>query len=525
MRRNAILLIAVLATVVLLLLTGVPLGVPGEWVWKRQQVPEDLAAVLDRLSMPLLTGTLLVFFCRLVDNRITEASRLLRVTYLFVLVLGAVCWLSGVRQAAASPHREIRPLWVLYDKYASGYFFNAAFSTTSTRELLATYEERVAEGNVLHEGTHPPGLLLLNRWALQSTRDSPFLTQISEWTQSADSVRLFRSVESAASMARPLTRSEIAALCLTSSLSSLLCAMTLLPVYGIVSLLSDDRTAWRAACLMITIPSIAVFAPRSDVVYAFSGSLLLWLILKSLLDESWMLRLTMAFFAGLTGFVCLSVSLAHIPILVVAAVFSVLLWQAKYWPRGRAFGAAAVMATTFAISVLCWNFVTGCNLLRVWVLNLSNHGSFYDQYPRTWWKWILVNLVEVSFAAGLPIAAVCVISAVQAVKLIWRSGKPVSRNSAVIHMLTFSMIFTWAALWLSGKNAGEAARLWCFLTPWFVLVACLETNSGLRSVSDTSSSLQVTSSHSYDPDRWLKLLIAQFVVCMVSVGLVSGYEF
>ena len=253
---------------------------------------------------------------------------------------------------------------------------------------------------MLHEGTHPPGLILLNRWALELTRDSPFLTQISEWTQSADSVRIFRSVESAASMVRPLTRSEIAVLCLTSSLSSLLCAMTLLPVYGIVSLLSDDRTAWRAACLMITIPSIAV-APRSDVVYAFSGSLLLWLILKSLLDESCMVRLIfMAFFAGLTGFgMSLGQSGAHSDTHGGCGVFSAPL-AGQVSALCRVFGAAAVMATTFAISVLCWNFVTGCNLLRVWVLNLSNHGSFYDQYPRTWWKWILVNPGRSFFRSG-----------------------------------------------------------------------------------------------------------------------------
>ena len=113
MARVVILLLTVIATVFLLLVSNVPLGVPDEWVWRRQQLPENLIEALDRLAIPGIVGVIVVAFAQFVDRRIDRSSTIKRVMFVSLLVVGAFSWLNAARQAAATPHRELRPLWVL----------------------------------------------------------------------------------------------------------------------------------------------------------------------------------------------------------------------------------------------------------------------------------------------------------------------------------------------------------------------------------------------------------------------------
>jgi len=522
MARIVVLLLTVIATVLLLLVSNVPLGVPDEWAWRRQQLPENLIEALDRLAIPGIVGAIVVAFSQFVDRRIERSPKLICAVFVALLVVGAFSWLNAVRQSAATPHRELRPLWVLYDRFASGYFFEAAFHTSSTKELLAGYEQRMAKGDVLHEGTHPPGLFLLNFWAIKATERSDTLTALAEWTIGAESVRLFRLMEADVQTARLLTRSEFAALCLVSFLSTLLSAMTVIPVYVLVSRSLNRRAGWRAACIMLTVPSLAVFAPRSDIVYAFSATMILCLLVQSVVSESKIARCVFAVLAGMAVFVSLTVSLAHIPVFVAGGLFFLLICIGPQslrvpWQRVVVSGGAALVV--FALVVAMWSYATDCNLVRVWSWNLSNHAGFYKQSSRTWWKWFFVNPMELSFSIGLPLTFVFL----ESLTRIARGLKADPGQTTVMSRLSLSLFATWTALWLSGKNMGEAARLWCFLTPWFVLGAtiCLAPDfSAKRNEQNHIHRNHGPVYHSF----WLILLIAQMIVCTVTVGGVSGYQ-
>ncbi len=522
MARIVILLLTVVATVLLLLVSNVPLGVPDEWVWRRQQLPENFLEALDRLAIPTIVGAVLVAFAQFVDRRLDHSSTIFRAMCIGLLVAGAFCWLNAARQAAATPHRELRPLWVLYDRFASGYFFEAAFHTSSAHELLAGYEQRMAKGDVLHEGTHPPGLFLLNYGAVKATEHSPWLASIAEKTVSAETVRLFRTMEADVRMARPLTQSEFAALCLVSFFSTVLSAMTVIPIYVLISRLFNRRAAWRAACVMLTIPSLAVFAPRSDIVYAFTATLILCLLVQSVVAESKFARCLSAVLAGVAVFVSLTVSLAHIPILVACGLFFLLICigpQSLRVPWQHVVLSGGVALAVFALVVTIWSLTTDCNLVRVWSWNLSNHAGFYKQSSRTWWKWFFVNPVELSFSIGLPLTFVFLDSLARIV----RGLKADPGQTTMMIRLVLSLFATWAALWLSGKNMGEAARLWCFLTPWFVIGAtiCFAPDFSAKRIGQ--SHLQRNSEPPYH-SSWLILLVAQLIVCTVTVGGVSGYQ-
>ena len=522
MARLVVLLLTVVATVLLLLVSNVPLGVPDEWVWRRQQLPETLIEAMDRLAIPAIVGAIVVAFGQFVDRRIEKSSKLVCAVFVAMLVVGAFSWLNAVRQSAATPHRELRPLWVLYDRFASGYFFEAAFHTSSANELLAGYEQRMAKGDVLHEGTHPPGLFLLNFWAIKATERSDTLASLAEWTIGAESVRLFRLMEAEVQTARPLTRSEFSALCLVSFLSTLLSAMTVIPVYVLVSRLWNCRAGWRAACVMLTVPSLAVFAPRSDIVYTFSAAMILCLLVQSVVAESKFARSVCAVLAGMAVFVSLTVSLAHIPVLVAGGLFFLLISlgpQSLRVPWQHVVLSGGVTLAVFALAVTIWSYATDCNLVRVWSWNLSNHAGFYKQSSRTWWKWFFVNPVELSFSIGLPLTFVFLESLTRIVR---RLEADHGQTKAMIRLVV-SLFATWAVLWLSGKNMGEAARLWCFLTPWFVVGAAVCLSPDLSAKRNEQNHIHRNPGPIYH-SFWLILLIAQMIVCTVTVGGVSGYQ-
>jgi len=143
------------------------------------------------------------------------------------------------------------------------------------------------------------------------------------------------------------------------------------------------------------------------------------------------------------------------------------------------------------------------NLLVVWWLNYQNHAGFYAQYQRTYWKWLLVNPVELCLAAGVPVALLATMSVIRLTK---------ERRSTFM-AVAWSMLFVGGLLWLTGKNSGEAARLWIVFLPWLVWLA-----GPLLAEAETNS-----------PERWLRpawcVLAIQLVVGLLTVARVSGFHF
>lgn len=505
MTSRQLIIFATFTSSAILLTPWLPLGVTGEWVWPRHALPVSVFETLDRLIWPLLCGTAIVAYCAGSMRRIETVGTVRRCLLVLGLAGLSFLWLNAVRQAAPSPHRELRPIWILYDKYASGYFYNATFEVTSTRHMLIDYEARMAEGDVLHEGTHPPGLLLLNRSLLKLTEQIPAVVELSELLQNAESVQMFREIEMTGQLARPLSKSELAALHLSSLLSTVFVAMAVIPVFGLVRRLTDSRVAWRAASLMITVPTIGVFVPRSDVLYACSGMLLAWVVTSAFLTEKRSRRWLLGFFSGLTLWCCLLVSLAHLPVLVMLAIFvggfAILDLRKRMLPILE---TTTVAALSFFATCAVWQHWTQCNLLHVWQLNLTNHAAFYSQSPRSWLAWFVVNPIELAMAVGLPMAIISVVCLYR-----WFKDTQPSHDKWLNNGRLFSVacVLTWTLLWLSGKNMGEAARLWCFVTPWFAIIAAQTRGSESRETNKD----------------WLWLLIAQLTVSTVTVGRVSGF--
>ncbi|MBL8811869.1 MAG: hypothetical protein JNM43_17005 [Planctomycetaceae bacterium] len=510
-----LLVMGVIATAWLLLDTRMSLGVPSEWTWPRLMRPDGFWSLFDRLVPALFAAMAVIGVSLFVDRRMERRSILFQCGVIVALWGMAFVWQAAARQAAPSPHRELRPLWILYDRYATGYFWQAR-EIASTDKWLAEYSDRMKQGDVLHEGTHPPGLVLWNRWALNVTQNSPVMTDWLFGTASEEQLSMFREMETQARFGKALTRSELAALQLTVLMSFAFSALLPVVVYSLLCLTGEtheanreSRTAWRAAVVSIAIPTLAVFSPRSDVLYATSGLILLTLMLAAVLSSRPIVRILISVLCGVWMFGCLMFSLAHVPVLVSGLIFLVVRLLCERWVPSntdRSVFRMAISAGVALAAFVCCVFVfwkaSQCNLADVWIQNLRNHEAFYDQSPRTWWKWLLVNPLELTLAVGVGLS-------LMGIKGVWDSIRAVVRRDFVTAnvQLTLAMFLTWLMLWLSGKNMGEAARLWCFLTPWVVVASAA---AGAR------FSLR-------DRGAWLWVLAVQCIVSVLTTGLVSGY--
>ena len=506
-RQFITLSIAAVASIVLLAVGPVPLGVPGEWVWQRLSWEIGLFDALDRLLIPLLGGVLLFVVAAFWQPRSCASPFRVLGSFTLLVVAGFV-WLQCVQQAAPTGHRVLKPYWVLYDPSSAGYFFEATHKIKNTGEFLGGYEARMRQGEVLHIGTHPPGLFLLSKACLNACDSWPSLVKLLNGLENTDTQHAFRLVEAEADYAPRLTENQLAALHLLSMLSRIAVVLTIVPLAVLSRQFFDVATTWKSCCLWPTLPCLAVFMPKSDVMFPLTCTSALVLAIIAMSGGK---RLLLAVPAGAILWIGLMMSLAHLPVAVLLAAYAVIravISKRKTLTRDAIAGCICV-ATIFVCCVV-WNAITDCNIFNVWLLNLTNHAGFYDQFHRTWYKWILVNPVEQMLSVGVPVFVVASVGVWKAARgCVSLTGNPENNDSSEDMCCGFCLSagVVIIALWLSGKNQGEAARLWCFLTPWIVVMA----GQWLRSQKvDT---------------YWQRILLLQMVVSILTVSRVTGFSF
>lgn len=501
-------LAATIAAAGFVLMPTFPLGIPDEWVWPRHDLPASFGEVIDRFLWPLLAGVgLLLAVSKLGPTKHSSTANVFG-RYLVLMLAGAF-WFQCLQTAAPYHHRSLKPRWILYDHYASGYFHEAVYGEQSSAELLAGYEARMEEGEVLHVGTHPPGLFLLNQAALNLCEQSPGLTNTILATISEDASKNFRTLEAEFTRGeRPaLTDSQFAALQLVAWLTQLSVVLAAIPIATICTFHCGRRAAWRATSFWFCVPAVVVFFPKSDVLFPLTATATLALAsfgikpLEKLPKGLSLARLVVpGLLAGVVFWCGCLMSLAHLPVAVLLAVWCLMRairsGGASLWPDGVVGGS---MVFSLVVLSVLFEAKTGCDLQRVWSLNLDNHAGFYAQYPRTRWKWLLANPLELFLAAGPPICLLALRG------LLWPSS--LSENDPpprTMRRLVSSLFIVWVLLWLSGKNMGEAGRLWCFLMPWLLIAAA----SRLRNMKQR---------------QYLAFLVLQMIFAVVVVARISGF--
>ena len=506
------------AALAFLWLSEIPLGIPGEWEWQR--IPLDLVSgeVLLALVEMAIVGAVLLLMFRGGLQRIGACSRRELTAWLAGLTAAGFVWLSTVQSTPPSPWDSGKVPFVVYYPGVSGYFHKARYEIEDTAQFLSGYEELMAEGDVLHVGTHPPGLFLLYRGLWQLADASPALCELAEATMPESVQDSFTTVEANIRIrGRGLSSADRATIWLAAVITQLLCAATVVPLFVLMRQAVSRETAWRAVVFWPLLPALAVFLPKSDVLFAFPTASLLACWLLAVRNRS----VVLGAIAGVIGWCSLLMSLAFLPLGLIAVLCGVS--AARSSSSGDGNGTAGLTAPlaaqlrpivggviAFLVLTVGFAFLADVNLGRVWRLNYQNHADFYSQFERTWWKWLLVNPVELAFACGVPVA-------VLAAAAVWRSVKGHSQQT--IKWQSMSVVFVWGLLWLSGKNSGEAARLWIPLLPVLAWQ--------LAAWFDRSSDSPEHSISLRNPvDRnWLILLALQMALCSLTALRVTGFHF
>jgi len=504
-----------LLQVLIVSFSTIPLGVPGEWTWPR--IEEDSLQVIELIVALVLlaaTGGLTFWGLRFFsedrsDDRMMLAACLGGMVVLSFLMIGAL------RAIPIGIHGTTGTTWVTYYPRMSGYYTEAMKDDRPVGEFLAGYEDVVREGDFLHQGTHPPGLILYFRGLKTLCTAFPALTSsilAMESPAISDGLEILDQL----SAAGPFTfgRIDRAVLVLNLWVTELLAALTIVPLALLIGRFQGMRAGWLASGFWPLVPALAVFLPKSDLLLPVFGTttVLFWIL--AVQKRSYV----SAFLAGVVLWFGLMISLALLVVPVILAAFMALslperigsLFGSERASFGKivdGFAPALILTAGCGVVLPClllWG-LADLNLFTVWRLNLENHATFYDHNPRTWWKWLAVNPIELAFALGPAVSILGLGGLIQAIR---------NRERNAADAFVLAVVGVWALLWLSGKNMGEAARLWIFLMPLFVASGGMLLDQGQQRVGTRGFRVM-----------WGLCLVSQFVVAVATVTGIDGFDF
>lgn len=514
-----------LASLVVLACPAIPLGVPGEWTWARRTLADiDPNAVLGSL---VLAATYWFWACGR-ERRIAQFPWLTQSdpravaryeTWLIASqCVAAFLWMGSLLCIQPEYQGLGSSPAVLYYKRTEGYFRQAAFETRDSREFLRGYRDSIASGDdpdrYLHLGTHPPGLTLAYRVLLvgfeRNLRVAEALIALepTRFRQGIDALRQFPTPRG-----QLLSPAEEATLWAATLLTLLAVAGACWPIYRLTLRMSDRVTAWRAAALWPLVPSLLVFFPKSDLLCPVIALTSCWLWLDGWSRLKWG-RCVLAG-AGFFGGLMLTLALAPVALLLVIQT------GLERWTRREEFrdrrlwtDVAPVLAALvgFLVPLIALSVWGRCNLFAIWMQNLSNHALFYTHNPRSFGTWLVVNPIEAAFTLGVPVACLVGLGASRAVYQ--RLTNPIEFSQTV------AWVVVWAILWLSGKNMGEAARLWIFLAPWPLMTAARVFQSPGVATPGLSTLDAVESQW-----IWKWMLALQLIAVLWTSMIVDGFHF
>lgn len=500
--------VATAAAALWLWATSMPLGLPGEWTWPR--LPADAQSGWNILLAEMAAGLYLVFIIlgsqRLANPRLRHREAAAWLTGLAVASLG---WLWSVQETAPSAGQLAKTPFILYYPSSSGYFYKARFESPRIGPFLAGYEDLMRQGDVLHVGTHPPGLFVVFHGLTALVQRWPMLGDAA-WFLAPMSVREATAVvmDNTRMSGHPLSPADAQVLWLAMLLAMALTAATVAPLYGLLRLQLPRDAAFSGAALWPAVPAAAVFLPKSDAAFPFLSALLAWLVLTAWRRES---RIRAALAGGVLFF-GLFCSLAFLPVALwlslVVGSDAVRRMRSQESQTGRVLLWVACGMAGFLVPVLLLAIACDLPLHRIWWWNYRNHAGFYAEYPRTYWKWLFVNPVELALAAGAPLMTF----ALAGLRHISRGAQA----DGIGRLAAWWGVAVWALLWLTGKNSGEAARLWLLFMPGLVWMAAVGASSLFGpSQGDTRWNVRGV---------WACLLL-QLAACVLTVHRVGGFHF
>lgn len=224
-----------------------------------------------------------------------------------------------------------------------------------------------------------------------------------------------------------------------------LAALVIIPVYKIVSIYADNKTALRAAALCGVIPPVFLFTPLPDVLFPVLSMIALYFLVEGTeKNKVWSFALSgfiisLAVFCGLNA----------VPLLLILLLYLVLRYN--------------------SVNLRSFMFFTGGFItLPVILITLGYHyvpvmiqAAVEGRAPRDYWTWLPFNLLDFFIYTGVPLIIV----------FIYSLKKKTKEKITTLKRLRTAFLITLLTLFLSGLTRGEVGRLWIVFMPLIVLLS------------------------------------------------------
>jgi hypothetical protein len=418
----------------------------AEWIW-RPLAREISVHLLPAAGVAAVLVALVWWLCR--EGRWEAMRGWGRGLSLAALVLLAFALQCAMINAVGEP-------WVapgaIIASPVSTTFFAISHDVHSVPDYLANYHQ-IMPTLPYHAATHPPGLTLFY-WAVRRTCDWLPVS----WVMSSPTVAKVQWYSEYLGVGFP--PGDAVAAILSALLLALAGSSSILPVYVLARRLAGAEAGLVAACMMASIPSLLLLSASSDQLVLFFAVRVVCLAYLAWRSD----RLWVAALAGVGLAVGAFVSLGLLVLVAWLVVWAVLGWvrSADRAATLRRFLArAAAGATGFVSLYLILFLATGYRAWTVAYIGLFAHRQETTvEFPRTYWKWVLMNPVEMAVFAGLALVAAA----------LWTSLRRDTRASSSLYPFLLSWVVVLAALDVSGIVRAEVGRIWLFLM-WPLAVA------------------------------------------------------
>jgi hypothetical protein len=465
---------------------GVGVGIPAyraEWIWRplSKAIPVNLLpASLAGAGLALLVWGLGRGETQVAtrmslphgERRVARGMSLLRALAPLALVLVVFALQIAMINAVGEPW--VAPGAIIASPVSTTYFAISR-EVHSVRDYLANYHQ-IMPTLPYHAATHPPGVTLL---FLAVRRACAALTPAS----AASSPVIARVQFYADRMGVGFPPEDAAAAIASALLLAMAGSASILPIYLLAGQLAGPRGALCAAALTGSLPALVLLPASADQLVLLAAAVTIWLAYAAWRHSNPALALLPGIAFALGMFVSLGFAAVGAWLALWAAL-GVLGAAGRGEAARRLLGRAGVALGGFAAVYLTLFLATGYRAWTVAYLGLFAHRRATTvEFPRTYWKWVLMNPVEMAVFAGLAL----VVAALWAKVSCWASPGLLGRSSSScptgLGLLGRRSSSCPTGLGLLGRSSSSCPTglgLRAFLVSWLIVVAALDLSGTVR---------------------------------------------
>lgn len=436
------------------LLSGVPIGVPGQWAWQVHGRPLPVAGLLRAVLIgAAIVGVAWWGLWRIRRKRQSDVG--------IVAALVGLVFALQIAVASLAPRAGFFLVAGTGSSVATEYFA-VARSIGDPWVYCRSYAATQPLGH--HVATHPPGAVL-TYWLCLRLYDSPLFpggafasaTDRIVGAPSSEIARAANSYPGGNLSAADVGRAMFCCLAL-----GLCGALTLVPLYWLASRAASRTTAIVVCALFALTPAPVLFFQGLDALVLLLATTATALAYAAVKRQ----RLGAGAVGGLVlGLLCTITFGATAALVTVGALSLLLIGRLPKTQRRRAGVCAAVGLGVWLAAILTLHLLCGGQLPLIFRQAMDAHRALtWEGFGRSYSTWIGLNVVEFVCFLGFPGFVALGLATGGAVRRRLRG----LGDAELIGLVGVCVLL---ALDLSGSVRGEVARVWMFLMPPLILWA------------------------------------------------------